>query len=134
MDLRATRTLGFATMALTVVTTPQARALEIDQLVGRWSSTALDECVYPEDSEGAPLRIIRSEGGTEIGNYGWLCTVKSWTKDGDFLVGEAKACGQEGDGETFDDSFVLGLNAKGELLMSKDSTDGLRRCPETQAD
>ena len=35
----------------------------------------------------------------------------------------------EGGDDTFDETFVLGLNGKDELLMSADATDGLRRCP-----
>ncbi len=110
-----------------------AHALEIEQVLGRWSST-IEDCQYPDNSEAAPLHIRREGGEIWIGNYGWLCSVPAgdWKKDGDFLVAEAKACGQEGDEETFDETLVLGLNARDELLMAKDQTDGLLRCPAAQ--
>lgn len=120
--------LGSAAIAAMVCAAP-AHALEIEQVLGRWSSPDLDECQYADDSEGAPLKIERNAEGTHIGNYGWLCTVKDWTKDGGFLTGTARNCGQEGGDDSFDETFVLGLSSKGELLMARDATDGLRRCP-----
>jgi len=119
---------AIVSMALSSV----ARALEVEQIVGRWSGAEYDECVHPDDSEAAPLRIAHDADGTHIGNYGWLCTVKEWKMDGDFLVGSAKDCGQEGGDDTFDENFTLGLNARDELIFSKDGTAGLRRCPAVQ--
>lgn len=125
----AGRSRLLAPFVVIVISSP-APAVEIGQLLGRWSSTELDECAYPDDSEGAPLKIARDEQGTHIGNYGWLCTVTEWTKDGDFLVGKAVGCGMEGGDDTFDETFVLGLNAKDQLLMSEEEgAAGLRRCP-----
>lgn len=118
-----------STVAVIAAMATNAQAVEIDQLVGRWSSQELDECQYPDDSEGAPLQIRQQDGETWIGNYGWLCGVTDWKKDGDFLVGSAKDCGMEGGDDTFNEDFVLGLKGKDELLMAKDATDGLRRCP-----
>ena len=109
-----------------------AQALEIEQLLGRWSDPDLDECVYADDSEGAPLNIRREGDEIYVGNYGWLCSVPmaEWKTDGAFLVGEAKACGMEGGDDTFDQVLVLGLNDKDQLLLTKDPTAaGLRRCP-----
>lgn len=104
-------------------------AVDIDQLLGRWSSPDLDECAYADDSEGAPLKIEQDAEGTHIGNYGWLCTVQSWTARGDFLVGQARECGQEGGDDPFDQEFTLGLNDKDQLLMSDTDTTAYRRCP-----
>ena len=107
-------------------------ALEIEQVLGRWSDPDLDECVYADDSEGAPLKIRREGDEIYVGNYGWLCSVAvaEWKKDGAFLVGEAKACGMEGGDDTFDQVLVLGLNDKDQLLLTKDPTAAaLRRCP-----
>jgi hypothetical protein len=109
-----------------------AAAVEIEQLLGRWSSPELDECQYADDSEGAPLHIRQQDGETLIGNYGWLCGVTDWKKEDGFLVGSTKDCGMEGGDDTFDENFVLGLNGKDELLMAKDATVGLRRCPVMQ--
>jgi len=109
-----------------------AQALEIDQLLGRWSNPALDECVYADDSEGAPLNIRREGDEIYVGNFGWLCSVPvaEWKKDGAFFIGEAKDCGMEGGDDTFDEVLVLGLNDKDQLLVAKDPTaEGLRRCP-----
>jgi hypothetical protein len=121
-------TAALAGLALTL----PAQALEIDQLLGRWSGLDVDECVYADDSEGAPLNIRREGDEIYVGNYGWLCSVPvaEWKKDGAFLVGEAKACGMEGGDDTFDEVLVLGLNDKDQLLLAKDPTaEGLRRCP-----
>ena len=109
-----------------------AEALEIDQLLGRWSNPDLDECVYADDSEGAPLNIRREGDEIYVGNYGWLCSVPvaEWKKDGAFFIGAAKDCGMEGGDDTFDEVLVLGLNDKDQLLLTKDPTvAGLRRCP-----
>ncbi|MCA0434194.1 MAG: hypothetical protein LCH46_13130 [Proteobacteria bacterium] len=133
MDPRGTLTFGLTTMAIAAVAAAsQARALEIEQVLGRWSVMEYDQCTQPEDSDDRPIRIARVEDGYDIGNYGWLCSVKTWKKDGAFLVGEAKDCGEEGGGETFDDTFVLSLNARDELLMDREATSGLRRCPAEQ--
>ncbi len=120
--------LAMAAIASMVFAAP-VHAVEIQQLLGRWSSLELDECQYADDSEGAPLAIRQQDGETLIGNYGWLCGVKDWKKDGNFLVGSAKDCGMEGGDDTFDQDFVLGLNDKDQLLMSKEDKTGLRRCP-----
>ena len=109
-----------------------AQALEIEQLFGRWSDPDLNECVYADDSEGAPLNIRREGDEIYVGNYGWLCSVPmaEWKTDGAFLVGEAKACGTVMVNDTFDEVLVLGLNDKDQLLLTKDPTAaGLRRCP-----
>ncbi len=125
--------MGLATAVIASMTSASsAYAVEIEQLLGRWSVTEYDECQYADDSEGAPLKLERDAEGTHIGNYGWLCTVKAWTKDGDFLLGSAKDCGSEGGDDTFDEDFVLGLNAQDRLLMSRDDKTGLRRCPAVQ--
>ena len=123
-------TAAIATMAASV----PARAVELDQLLGRWSTSEYDECQYADDSEGAPLQIRREGDEIWIGNYGWLCSVPvaDWKKDGDFIVGAAKACGMEGGDETYDETFVLGLSSKDELLMAKDATGGYRRCPAAE--
>jgi hypothetical protein len=120
-------TAAIAAMAIAV----PARAVELDQLVGRWSSLEHDDCQYADDSEGAPLAIRREGDEIWIGNYGWLCSVPAadWKRDGDFLAGSAKDCGMEGGDDTFDENFVLGLNGKDQLLMVKDATGGMRRCP-----
>jgi hypothetical protein len=120
-----------AAAAVTAMTVP-AVSIEIDQLIGRWSSSELDECQYADDSEGAPLQIRQQDGETLIGNYGWLCGVTNWKTEDGFLVGSAKDCGMEGGDDTFDENFVLGLNSEDELLMAKDATAGLRRCPVMQ--
>jgi hypothetical protein len=109
-----------------------AHAIGIEQVLGRWSVAEYDECGYADDSEGAPLHIRREGDETLIGNYGWLCSVKDWKSEGGFLIGAAKACGHEGEEETFDDTIVLGLSSSDELLMSRDATSGLRRCPAAQ--
>jgi hypothetical protein len=109
-----------------------AQALEIEQLLGRWSDPDLDECVYADDSEGAPLNIRREGDEIYVGNYGWLCSVPltAWKKDGAFFIGEARDCGMEGGDDTFDEVLVLGLNDKDQLLLTKDpAAKGLRRCP-----
>ena len=109
-----------------------AQALEIEQLLGRWSGLDLDECVYADDSEGAPLNIRREGDEIYVGNYGWLCSVPlaAWKKDGAFFIGEARDCGMEGGDDTFDEVLVLGLNDKDQLLLTKDpAAEGLRRCP-----
>ena len=124
----AVLTVAITSLALSA----SARAVEIEQLLGRWSSTEFDECQYADDSEGAPLHIRQENGETLISNYGFLCSVKDWKQDGDFLVGSAKACGMEGGEDTFDETYRLGLNDKGELLMSETETTGLRRCPAVQ--
>ena len=130
MTLALHSSIGFASLAAAAMACAvPAAAVELDQLIGRWSSPDLDECQYGDDSEGAPLQIRHDADGTAIGNYGWVCVVKDWTKDGDFLVGAARDCGQEGGDDPFEETFVLGLNGKDELLMSKDATAGLRRCP-----
>ncbi|MCB1380472.1 MAG: hypothetical protein KDK89_19200 [Alphaproteobacteria bacterium] len=123
--------IGLTAAIASVAAAAPARAVELEQLVGRWSIPEYDECSYPDNSEGAPLAIRRDGDEIWIGNYGWLCSVpvKDWKKDGGFLVGSAKGCGMEGGDDTFDETFVLGLNGKDELLMSADATDGLRRCP-----
>jgi hypothetical protein len=131
--IRFDTAIGFSAAAIaSVAAMPSARAVEIEQLLGRWSVLEYDECAYPDDSEAAPLKISKDEDGTHIGNYGWLCTVRDWTKDGSFLVGTARDCGAEGGDDPFDQEFQLGLNDKDELLMSKDDTTGLRRCPAAQ--
>jgi hypothetical protein len=124
--------LSAAAIVMMASTSP-AYAVELDQLLGRWSIAEYDECSAADDSEGAPLRLRREGDEIWIGNYGWLCSVpvSEWKKDGEFLVGAAKECGQEGGDDPFDETFVLGLNSKGELLMARDATDGLRRCPAT---
>jgi hypothetical protein len=109
-----------------------AQALEIEELLGRWSDPDLDECVYADDSEGAPLNIRREGDEIYVGNYGWLCSVPltAWKKDGAFFIGEARDCGMEGGDDTFDEVLVLGLNDKDQLLLTKDpAAKGLRRCP-----
>ncbi len=122
-----------AAIAMAAAVSP-ARAVEIEQLLGRWSVSEYDECQYADDSEGAPLHIRREGSEILIGNYGWLCSVPEadWKKDGDFLVATAKECGQEGGDDPFDENFELGLSDKDELLMAKDATSGLRRCPAVQ--
>lgn len=123
--------LALASMAAA----PVARAVEIDKLLGRWSSPDLDDCGYADDSEGAPLAIRRVEGEIWIGNYGWLCSVPvaDWKKDGDYLVASAKACGLEGGDDTFDEDFRLGLDAEDRLLMDGDGTvAAFRRCPAAE--
>ena len=122
---------GLTAVAAALITTAPAQAVEIERLVGRWSSPDFDECQYADDSEGAPLRIVLDEQGTHIGNYGWLCIVKEWKQDGDFLVGEARACGQEGGDDPFDEAFRLGLDGEDRLVMS-DGGATLRRCPVVQ--
>ncbi len=109
-----------------------AQALELEQLLGRWSALDRDECAYADDSEGAPLSIRREGDEIYVGNYGWLCSVPAaeWQTDGTFLVGDARACGMEGGDDTFDEVLVLGLNDKDQLLLTKDpAAQGLRRCP-----
>lgn len=124
---------GFGTVVIvTMAVAGPARAVEIDQLLGRWSSLDLDECQYADDSEGAPFSIHKDEDGTHLGNYGWLCTVKDWKQDGSFLVGFAKDCGSEGGDDPFEQQFRLGLNDQDRLLMSDTDTTGLRRCPAVQ--
>ena len=130
--MRTTGAILGSTVAVFTLMAADAQAIEIEQLLGRWSSAELDECQYPDNSEGAPLAIRAQDGETLIGNYGWLCSVKNWTKDGDFLVGAATGCAQEGGDDTFDEEFVLGLSHKDELLMAKDAAQGLRRCPVQQ--
>ncbi|MFN0194010.1 MAG: hypothetical protein ACKVP5_18895 [Aestuariivirga sp.] len=106
-----------------------AHAVEIDDVLGRWSTTEYDECGYADNSEGAPIRIARDEDGTSIGNYGWLCTVKTWSKDGDFLVGSGD-CGSEGGDDPFTAGFRIGLNREGQLVMAQGEAESLlRRCP-----
>jgi hypothetical protein len=123
--------LGLAAAAIvTMASAGPAHAVEIGQLLGRWSAPDLEECQYADDSEGAPLQIRREQGETLIGKYGWLCSVKDWKTDGDFLTGTSKGCGQEGDGETFDTDFRIGLNAQDQLMMvDGDITNIYRRCP-----
>lgn len=118
---------AIATLALA----PAAHAVELEQLLGRWSSLELDECIYPADSEAAPLQVRQEGNDIWIGNYGWLCSVPvtDWKKDGDFLSASARACGQEGGDDTFDQDFLLGLSADDRLLMARDDKTGLRRCP-----
>ena len=122
---------GLTAAATAIAFASPAPAVEIDRLVGRWSSPDFDECQYADVSEGAPIRIVLDEQGTHIGNYGWLCTVKEWKQDGDFLMGEAKACGQEGGDDPFDEVFRLGLDGEDRLVMSDGGT-ALRRCPVAQ--
>ncbi|MFO1123247.1 MAG: hypothetical protein U1F47_13125 [Hyphomicrobiales bacterium] len=121
-------TAAFAGLALTM----PAKAVEIQQLLGRWSSPDLDECGEPDNSEGAPLSIRLESGEVWIGNYGWLCSVPvgDWRADGDFLTGSARACGQEGGDDPFDQDFRLGLDKQDRLLMvDGETTTTLRRCP-----
>ena len=132
---RAHGTFGLTAAAIaSMAALSPARAVELEQVLGRWSSLEIDECQYADDSEAAPLHVRREGGDILVGNYGWLCSVPAgeWKKDGGFLVGKAKACGQEGGEESFDETLVLGLNGRDELLMSRDATDGLRRCPAVQ--
>ena len=127
---RAGGMIRVATAVSAMATT--ASAADIDKMLGRWSGPAYDECDYADDSEGAPLKITNDANGTHLGSYGWLCTVKDWKQDGDFLVGLAKDCGQEGGDYTFELKVELSLNDKDELLMGKDASIGLRRCPAVQ--
>ncbi len=125
--------IGLTAVAIAMALASPARAVEIDRLTGRWSSLDLDECQYPDDSEAAPLRIEHDADATHIGNYGWLCTVSDWKRDDGDLVGEAKACGQEGGDETFDQAFRLGLDGGDRLIMTDGGTvTALRRCPAAQ--
>lgn len=132
MTVASHGTFGVATAIIATMASVQpAHAVKLEQLFGRWTISEYDECQYADDSEGAPLQIRRENGEIWIGNYGWLCSVPEadWKKDGDFLVGAAKDCGQEGGDDPFDETFVLGLSPKDELLMAKDATTGYRRCP-----
>ena len=131
---RAHGTFGLTAAIAAMAAPSSARAVDLDQLLGRWSVAEYDECLNADDSEGAPLAIRRDGNEIWVGNYGWLCSVPvaEWKKDGGFLVGAAKGCGMEGSEDTYDETFVLGLSAKDELLMSKDDTTGLRRCPAVQ--
>lgn len=112
---------------------PPAHALDVDRVLGRWSGMEYDDCGHADDSEGAPLKIWREGDETLIGNYGWLCAVKQWSRDGGLLVGSAKDCGSEGDDDTFDQDFRIGLNDKDQLVLIEGAMTGtLRRCPAAQ--
>jgi hypothetical protein len=109
-----------------------AQALEIDQLLGRWSNLDSDECVYPDNSEAAPLSIRRDGENIDIGNYVWMCAVPAgdWKTDGEYITASATACGQEGGDDPFDQDFRLGLDKQDRLLMvDGETTTTLRRCP-----
>lgn len=129
-------TQGILVLAATVIASAAAneaaRAVDTGQLLGRWSSLDVDECVHADDSEGAPLAIRRVEDEIWIGNFGWLCSVPvaDWKKDGNSLVASAKGCGLEGGDDTFDEDFRLSLDADDRLVMAGGGTAAaFRRCP-----
>ena len=81
-------TCVFVTAALyvSVASASAARPVDMDKFLDRWSALDIDRCGNGEDSEEAPLQITKDKGGTSIGNYGWMCIIKSWREKAGFVV------------------------------------------------
>jgi hypothetical protein len=106
----------------------QAAAQDIDGMVGRWTGYDRDDCIQADTSEAAPLRIARDGDVTSIGNFGWLCGIKNWQRQGPFLTG-AGDCASEGGDDDFRSRFMIGLADANQLVMARDGVlTVLRRC------
>lgn len=97
-----------------------AVAVPIGDMLGRWSADGLKDCANAENTEGAPLQVARDDYGTHIGNYGWLCSVKTWAEDGVLLKGSA-TCASEGGGDDDTSTLRLGLTNDDQLLLIDDN-------------
>ena len=113
---------------LATVACATADAAEIEDMLGRWSAGLADDCLQPANSEAAPFAISKDGQGTHFGTYGWLCTVSSWTADGQFLKGSGE-CASEGGDDPSADEFRIGLAADGQLVLaSRASISVYQRC------
>jgi hypothetical protein len=129
---------GLTGMAVSAVLASScARALEIDEVIGRWESPSVPkayDCKAESGTETQPVEITREDGKIYVGAYAWGCYVETFNPLGVMVTGKAVCSEEGGDGQSnpiYEATLILGLTPEDQLIVADDSNvTVLNRCPK----